>query len=78
MLTRFHFKDTRNTESCPVELQISAGLDVLFHSMESLTAIPWASSFMNYLVANHLLGTPNGHHDLRIQFCALLIKGAIL
>jgi len=40
MLTRFHFKDTRNTESCPVELQISAGLDVLFHSMESLTAIP--------------------------------------
>ncbi|KAL9712713.1 hypothetical protein Ac2012v2_003950 [Leucoagaricus gongylophorus] len=33
--------DTRNTESCPVELQISAGLDVLFHSMESLTAIPY-------------------------------------
>ncbi|KAJ3563843.1 hypothetical protein NP233_g8670 [Leucocoprinus birnbaumii] len=33
--------DTQNTESCPVELQISAGLDVLFHSMESFTAIPY-------------------------------------
>ncbi|KAJ3563274.1 hypothetical protein NP233_g9039 [Leucocoprinus birnbaumii] len=33
--------DTQNTESCPVELQISAGLDVLFHSMESYTAIPY-------------------------------------
>ncbi|KAF5363695.1 hypothetical protein D9756_000628 [Leucocoprinus leucothites] len=33
--------DTQNTESCSVELQISAGLDVLFHSMESYTAIPY-------------------------------------
>ncbi|KAF7760317.1 hypothetical protein Agabi119p4_10993 [Agaricus bisporus var. burnettii] len=33
--------DTQNTESCPVEVQISAGLDVLFHSMESYTAIPY-------------------------------------
>lgn len=32
--------DTANTESCPTEVHISAGLDVLFHSMESYTAIP--------------------------------------
>ncbi len=29
-----------NTESCPREVQISSGLDTLFHSMESYTAIP--------------------------------------
>jgi hypothetical protein len=34
-------KDTLNTESCPTAVHISAGLDVLFHSMESLTAIPY-------------------------------------
>ncbi|KAF8655289.1 hypothetical protein AX16_003188 [Volvariella volvacea WC 439] len=33
--------DTHNTESCPTPVQISAGLDVLFHSMESYTAIPY-------------------------------------
>ncbi|KAF9009069.1 alcohol dehydrogenase [Cyathus striatus] len=33
--------DTHNTESCPTEVHISAGLDVLFHSMESFTAIPY-------------------------------------
>ncbi|KAF8138287.1 alcohol dehydrogenase [Boletus edulis] len=33
--------DTANTESCPTEVHISAGLDVLFHSMESYTAIPY-------------------------------------
>ncbi|KAF9534330.1 alcohol dehydrogenase [Crepidotus variabilis] len=33
--------DTHNTESCPLEVHISAGLDVLFHSMESYTAIPY-------------------------------------
>jgi hydroxyacid-oxoacid transhydrogenase len=32
--------DTRNTESCPTAVHISSGLDVLFHSMESYTAIP--------------------------------------
>jgi len=31
--------DTANTESCPTAVHISAGLDVLFHSMESYTAI---------------------------------------
>lgn len=34
-------QDVMNTETCPRELQISAGLDVLFHSMESFTAIPY-------------------------------------
>ncbi|KAF4619166.1 hypothetical protein D9613_005081 [Agrocybe pediades] len=33
--------DTQNTESCPTAVHISAGLDVLFHSMESYTAIPY-------------------------------------
>ncbi|KAG6814177.1 hypothetical protein H0H92_000853 [Tricholoma furcatifolium] len=33
--------DTHNTETCPTEVHISAGLDVLFHSMESYTAIPY-------------------------------------
>ncbi|TFK75912.1 iron-containing alcohol dehydrogenase 1 [Pluteus cervinus] len=33
--------DTHNTESCPTAVHISAGLDVLFHSLESYTAIPY-------------------------------------
>ncbi|KDQ64499.1 hypothetical protein JAAARDRAFT_28128 [Jaapia argillacea MUCL 33604] len=33
--------DTYNTDTCPTEVHISAGLDVLFHSMESFTAIPY-------------------------------------
>ncbi|KAJ7591056.1 alcohol dehydrogenase [Mycena floridula] len=33
--------DTKNTETCPTAVHISAGLDVLFHSMESYTAIPY-------------------------------------
>lgn len=32
--------DMRNTDSCPTAVHISAGLDVLFHSLESYTAIP--------------------------------------
>jgi hydroxyacid-oxoacid transhydrogenase len=33
--------DTINTETCPTAVHISAGLDVLFHSLESYTAIPY-------------------------------------
>ncbi|KAH0587568.1 hypothetical protein H2248_006344 [Termitomyces sp. 'cryptogamus'] len=33
--------DTHNTESCPSAVHISSGLDVLFHSLESYTAIPY-------------------------------------
>ncbi|KAI0322445.1 iron-containing alcohol dehydrogenase 1 [Amylostereum chailletii] len=33
--------DTFNTATCPTEVHISAGLDVLFHSIESFTAIPY-------------------------------------
>ncbi|THH19769.1 hypothetical protein EW146_g1451 [Bondarzewia mesenterica] len=33
--------DTFNTESCPTAVHISSGLDVLFHSLESYTAIPY-------------------------------------
>ncbi|ETW84060.1 hypothetical protein HETIRDRAFT_381405 [Heterobasidion irregulare TC 32-1] len=33
--------DTYNTETCPTAVHISSGLDVLFHSLESYTAIPY-------------------------------------
>ncbi|CAG7848824.1 Hydroxyacid-oxoacid transhydrogenase, mitochondrial Short=HOT; AltName: Full=Alcohol dehydrogenase iron-containing protein 1; Short=ADHFe1; Flags: Precursor [Serendipita indica DSM 11827] len=33
--------DTYSTDSCPREVHISAGLDVLFHALESYTAIPY-------------------------------------
>ncbi|KAF7292482.1 alcohol dehydrogenase [Mycena chlorophos] len=33
--------DTKNTATCPTAVHISAGLDVLFHSLESYTAIPY-------------------------------------
>ncbi|WVO16306.1 hypothetical protein L204_103981 [Cryptococcus depauperatus] len=33
--------DLLNTASCPKEVAIAAGLDVLFHSLESWTAIPY-------------------------------------
>jgi len=33
--------DTQNTVSCPTAVHISAGLDVLFHSLESYTTIPY-------------------------------------
>ncbi|KAK7061719.1 alcohol dehydrogenase [Favolaschia claudopus] len=35
--------DTQNTATCPTAVHISAGLDVLFHSLESYTAIPYTS-----------------------------------
>ncbi|KAG6900970.1 hypothetical protein C0993_004408 [Termitomyces sp. T159_Od127] len=36
--------DTHNTESCPTAVHISSGLDVLFHSLESYTAIPYVKN----------------------------------
>lgn len=33
--------DPINTETCPVAVHVSSGLDVLFHSLESYTAIPF-------------------------------------
>jgi len=33
--------DTLNTDSCPTQVHISSGLDVLFHALESYTAIPY-------------------------------------
>ena len=33
--------DPLNTDSCPLAVHISSGLDVLFHSLESYTAIPY-------------------------------------
>jgi hydroxyacid-oxoacid transhydrogenase len=40
--------DTLNTDSCPIAVHISAGLDVLGHSLESYTAIPYEFSFIIY------------------------------
>lgn len=33
--------DPLNTSTCPVSVHVSAGLDVLFHALESYTAIPY-------------------------------------
>lgn len=33
--------DVHNTATCPKEVNIAAGLDVLFHSLESWTAVPY-------------------------------------
>lgn len=33
--------DSLNTQTCPRSVHLSSGLDVLFHSMESYTAIPY-------------------------------------
>ena len=33
--------DPLNTETCPTAVHVSAGLDVLFHALESYTAIPY-------------------------------------
>ncbi|PWN45327.1 putative alcohol dehydrogenase [Ceraceosorus guamensis] len=33
--------DPYNTETCPTAVHVSAGLDVLFHALESYTAIPY-------------------------------------
>lgn len=33
--------DPLNIDSCPTQVQISAGLDVLFHALEAYTAIPY-------------------------------------
>jgi hypothetical protein len=38
--------DTYNTDSCSKEIHIAAGLDVLFHSLESYTAIPCVRAFL--------------------------------
>ncbi|KAJ3491424.1 hypothetical protein NLI96_g706 [Meripilus lineatus] len=38
---RLGIVDTLNTRTCSRELHISSGLDVLFHSLESYTAIPY-------------------------------------
>ena len=43
--------DTLNTDTCPIAVHISAGLDVLGHSLESYTAIPWVPIHLKVLPA---------------------------
>jgi alcohol dehydrogenase class IV len=60
--------DTFNTESCPTAVHISAGLDVLFHSLESFTAIPFVFCCPNLLLLSDspVAGTRNVHQDRQI------------
>lgn len=46
--------DVANTESCPTAVHISAGLDVLFHSLESYTAIPFVFRILLVLIFKKL------------------------
>jgi alcohol dehydrogenase class IV len=71
--------DTFNTESCPTAVHISAGLDVLFHSLESFTAIPFVLMSLLLLGFNSLaVDTRNAHQDPRIPSSDLRIRAAIL
>jgi|SRR6266850_4238478 len=59
--------DTFNTESCPTAVHISAGLDVLFHSLESFTAIPFAHLLSLLFESNQFAAdTQNVHQDPQI------------
>jgi len=70
--------DTLNTESCPTAVHISAGLDVLFHSLESFTAIPFVLvSLLLPGVNNLVVDTRNAHQDPRIPSSDLRIRVAI-
>lgn len=71
--------DTFNTESCPTAVHISAGLDVLFHSLESFTAIPFVLLALLLPGFYYLaVDTRNAHQDPRIPSSGLCIKVAIL
>ena len=71
--------DTFNTESCPTAVHISAGLDVLFHSLESFTAIPSVVMSRLLLRFNFLaVDTRSVHQDPRIPSSDLRIRAAIL
>jgi alcohol dehydrogenase class IV len=71
--------DTFNTESCPTAVHISAGLDVLFHSLESFTAIPFVCISPLLPESNPLVvDTRNAHQDPRIPSSDLRIRAAIL
>lgn len=74
--------DTRNTETCPTEVHISAGLDVLFHSLESYTAIPLVSVniiYKQFLISlNMHVATMNVLHDQQILSTALHTRVATL
>jgi alcohol dehydrogenase class IV len=71
--------DTFNTESCPTAVHISAGLDVLFHSLESFTAIPFVCSQIVLLKSDlSVAGTRNVHQDRQIPSSDPRIRGATL
>jgi hydroxyacid-oxoacid transhydrogenase len=71
--------DTFNTETCPTAVHISAGLDVLFHSLESFTAIPFVLMSLLLPGFNSLaVDTQNAHQDPRIPYSDLRTRAAIL
>jgi alcohol dehydrogenase class IV len=71
--------DTFNTNTCPTAVHISAGLDVLFHSMESYTAIPSVFSCTYFLMLAKVVATGirNAHLVHPIQSTDQLIREAI-
>jgi Iron-containing alcohol dehydrogenase len=71
--------DTFNTESCPTAVHISAGLDVLFHSLESFTAIPFVCC-PNLLLSSEsfVAGTRNVHQGRLTPSLDLPIREATL
>jgi hypothetical protein len=72
--------DTYNTDSCSKELHISAGLDVLFHSLESYTAIPYEPKLASDIKYRLILfsDTPNAPLALQIPSSAQHTKAPTL
>ncbi|GAA6033319.1 hypothetical protein JCM8097_006690 [Rhodosporidiobolus ruineniae] len=68
--------DPLNTDSCPREVHISSGLDVLFHALESFTAIPYNQRIPR--PANPLLRPAyQGSNDLSDVFSEWALRTAV-
>ncbi|CAE6456087.1 unnamed protein product [Rhizoctonia solani] len=68
--------DTLNTDSCPTTVHISSGLDVLFHALESYTAIPYTERTPR--PANPLLRPAyQGSNDVSDVFSTWALRQAV-
>ncbi|QRV72913.1 iron containing alcohol dehydrogenase family protein [Ceratobasidium sp. AG-Ba] len=68
--------DTLNTDSCPTAVHISSGLDVLFHALESYTAIPYTERTPR--PANPLLRPAyQGSNDVSDVFSTWALRQAV-